>query len=192
MVVGFADRDYDNSANASASPDYVQVRRGSWYAPITGATAAVVNAPVYATDDATFTMSVPGPGLTAAAVAGNADYAVSGSPFDGLGAAGANTGNPTFGTITPADTAQQGSYLVLFSAATVFAVYKPDGTICKTAGATGTKFVDGGLSFTLTAGGTAAVSGDSFIITTAVAVPLLAGTLSGYDQGNAVLRIKGT
>jgi hypothetical protein len=192
VLIGIAQRDYNNVSNANASSDWVVVDKGFWMMAVAGSAASNIDQPVYATDDGTATMSVPGPGLTAAAVAGNAQYATSGSPFDGLGASGANTGNGTFGTITVADTAQQGSFLVLFSAATVFAVYKPDGTICKTAGATGTKFVDGGLSFTITAGGTAFVSGDSFIISTAPAVPLLLGTLSGFDKGTPFVRIKGT
>jgi len=192
-LVGICQRDYDNTANGSASAIWIEVERGFWVMPVAGSSAATVDGPVYATDDATATQSVAGPALSAAAVAGNAAYAIAGSPFNGLGIAGANTGNPTFGTITPAYSAVPGGYLVLFSAATVFSVRKPNGTLCKTAGATGAAFADGGLGFTLTAGGTAAVSGDSFIITVAPSgAPLLLGTLSGFDKGTACVRIKGT
>nr|WP_294547668.1 hypothetical protein [uncultured Rhodopila sp.] len=194
VLVGIAERDYSNVGVATVSPDWVVVNRGFWVMPVAGATAALIDQPVYATDDGTATMSVPGGGAAnPTPVAGNAQFATAGSPFLGLGAAGANTGNGTFGAVTAAETAQTGSYLVLFSAATVFAVYKPDGTKLNTAGATGTAYRDGGLQFTITAGGTAFVSGDSFIIPVASNTsPFLLGTLSGFDKGTPCVRIKGT
>ena len=194
VAVGLATRDYDNSASAAISPDWVEVERGYFMLPVTGATPSLVDQNVYATDDNTFTMSVPGGGsLAPTAVAGNAQYALAGSPFIGLGAAGANTGNGTFGAITVYETTPVGSFFVLFSAATVFAVYRPDGTKLSTAGATGAAFRDGGLAFTITAGGTPFVAGDSFIITVADnATPLLFGTLNGFDKGTPCVRIKGS
>lgn len=76
-----------------------------------------------------------------------------------------NTGNPTFGTITVADPAVVGNYRVVFTAATAFNLYNPNGVLVAT-GATGTavNIKTAGLSFTITAGGTAAVAGDSFTI----------------------------
>jgi hypothetical protein len=194
VAVGIAQRDYNNTANAAASSDYVVVDKGFWVVPITGAAVASIDGNVYATDDGTFTMSGPGGAETAAAVAGNAQFGLGAAyPFTALGKSGANTGNGTFGTITAADSAPIGGYLVLFSAATVFAVYRPDGTKLNTVGGTGTAFVDGGLSFTITAGGTAFVANDSFIITVgATGAPLLVGTLSGFDKGTPCLRVKGT
>lgn len=80
-----------------------------------------------------------------------------------------NTGNFTCGTVTITDPAQIGNYRIVFTAATAFNLYAPNGTLI-TAGATGTA-VNGeagqGLSFTLTAGGTAAVAGDSATIAVA-------------------------
>lgn len=77
-----------------------------------------------------------------------------------------NTGNGTFGTITVTNPAAIDNYRVIFTGATTFNLYKADGNLV-TAGATGTA-VNGvagqGLSFTITAGGTAFVAGDSFVI----------------------------
>ena len=84
----------------------------------------------------------------------------------GTATAGTNTGNPTFGAITAASYAQVGTYKVVFTAATAFNIYNPAGALVGT-GATGTATVPanaGGLTFTITAGGTAAVAGDSFTI----------------------------
>jgi len=76
-----------------------------------------------------------------------------------------NTGNPTFGTITVADPAVVGNYRVVFTAATAFNVYNPSGALV-VSGATGTavNIKTAGLGFTITAGGTAAVAGDSFTV----------------------------
>jgi hypothetical protein len=55
--VGMADRDYDNSANASASTDKVLALKGTFVLTVPGATPASINAAVYATDDNTFTLA---------------------------------------------------------------------------------------------------------------------------------------
>jgi len=80
-----------------------------------------------------------------------------------------NTGNFTVGTVTITDPAEVGNYRIVFTAATAFNIYSPTGAfVCS--GATGTA-VNGeaglGLSFTITAGGTAAVAGDSGTIAVA-------------------------
>lgn len=81
-------------------------------------------------------------------------------------AAGANTGNGTLGTLTVnAATAQNGAYTVKFTAATAFTVFDPNGRELAS-GATGAAYSDGGIGFTITAGGTAFVAGDSFTVTT--------------------------
>jgi hypothetical protein len=191
VLVGIAQRDYNNAGNASASSDYVVVNRGFWVFPtVTGAAAANVDGPVYATDDNTLTMA--GPGDVATYVAGNPNYAATGAAANGLGRAGANTGNGTIGTITPATNAVPGTYLVLFTGATSFKVQQPNGDYLATTGASGTAFVDGGLFFTLTAGGTANVANDSYTITVADNITLLIGTLSGFDKGTPCVRIKGS
>jgi hypothetical protein len=192
-IVGIANRDFNNTASAVASSSWVMVDRGFWVLPVTGATPAGIDQPVYAIDDNTLTMVVPGSGDAASYVAGNPNFAVAGAQANGLGRAGANTGNGSIGTIVAASTAKPGSYLLLFSAATAFTVQDPQGDWLKTQGATGSAFVDGGLSFTVTAGGTAFVANDSLTITvTETQVPLLVGTLSGFDKGTAVVRIKGS
>lgn len=81
-------------------------------------------------------------------------------------APGANTGNGTLGTLSVnAATAQTGAYVVKFTAATVFSVFDPNGRELL-GGTTGVAYSDGGVTFTITAGGTAFVAGDSFTVTT--------------------------
>lgn len=78
----------------------------------------------------------------------------------------ANTGNFTCGTITEAAGAIVGVYRGEFIAPTVFTLYDPNGLFLGE-GNTGVAFSGGGLGFTITAGGTAAVAGDNFTITVA-------------------------
>lgn len=82
-------------------------------------------------------------------------------------ALGANTGNGTFGTITPqaAPATMIGVYNILFTAATAFTVTAPDGQTAT--GTTGVAFSALGIGFTITAGGTAFVAGDTFTVTAA-------------------------
>ena len=94
--------------------------------------------------------------LTRAGDAGAATFAM------GAGA----TGNPTAGTITVGAAATPGAYVVEFTAATKFTVEDPDGKTIGT-GTLGSAFDKGGLSFTLTAGTTPAVAGDTATITVA-------------------------
>jgi hypothetical protein len=74
-----------------------------------------------------------------------------------------STGNATSSAITVGTKARPGVYTVLFTAATAFRVVDPRGRFIGT-GATGAAFSADGISFTITAGGTAAVAGDSFSI----------------------------
>ena len=74
------------------------------------------------------------------------------------------TGNPTASAITVGAAANPGEYVIEFTAATKFTVEDPNGKTIGT-GTTGTEFSKGGLTFTLTAGGTAAVAGDTAKIT---------------------------
>lgn len=88
-------------------------------------------------------------------------------------AGGENTGNATIGTLSVDADAKPGAYTVDFTAATAFNVYDPDGLLMR-AGATGTEFSAGGVTFTITAGDTACVAGDSFTVTVTentVAIP---------------------
>ena len=79
---------------------------------------------------------------------------------------GANTGNGTFGTINAAADTPCGRYRLKMLAATTFILYAPlqMGGRVISIGTTGVAFNAGGISFTLTAGGTAFVIGDGFYI----------------------------
>ncbi|NBW09367.1 MAG: hypothetical protein EBR82_15220 [Caulobacteraceae bacterium] len=74
-----------------------------------------------------------------------------------------NTGN---GSITGLSqtAAAAGEYLVRLTSATAFSVTAPGGA-SMAAGVVGTPYTDAGLSLTVNAGGTAFVSGDSFVVT---------------------------
>ncbi|WP_313330666.1 head decoration protein [Comamonas sp.] len=71
------------------------------------------------------------------------------------------TGNPTIGSTSASALTTEGVYTIDFTSATAFVVKNPAGTQVGSAGAVGTAFSAGGLGFTLTAGSTAAVAGDS-------------------------------
>ncbi|MEP6961007.1 MAG: head decoration protein [Acidobacteriota bacterium] len=83
-----------------------------------------------------------------------------------VAAAAGNTGNGTSGSVTLGAAAIPGVYRLSAIAATKFLVEDPNGAILGTL-TTGVLFAAGGLSFTLTAGGTAFVVGDAFTITVA-------------------------
>ena len=72
-----------------------------------------------------------------------------------------NTGNGTFGTINVLPPAQEGTYQLVMETATTFDVTAPNGEQLPQ-GSTGSAYAQGGLSFTLTAGGAAFVQGDAF------------------------------
>lgn len=101
---------------------------------------------------------------------------------------GANTGNGTFGAITPqaAPATMIGVYSILFTAATAFTVTAPDGQT--STGSTGVAFSALGVGFTITAGGTAFVAGDSFTLTTTATPgnPSIASA-TGTNTGNGTI-----
>ena len=74
-----------------------------------------------------------------------------------------NTGNPTMGTVTTTGAIKSGLWGVIFTSATAFDVYDPDGAKIGS-GTAGAAFSGGGIGFTLTAGGTAAIANDRFEI----------------------------
>ena len=76
------------------------------------------------------------------------------------------TGNPTSGAITVGAAAKPGVYTMAFTAATKATLEDPTGVTVGTV-TLGTAFNKGGLGFTLTAGGNAAVVGDTATITVA-------------------------
>jgi hypothetical protein len=92
------------------------------------------------------------------------------------------TGNPTAGAIAVGAAAVPGAYQITFTAATKFDVEDPKGVKIGS-GTTGVAFSKAGLGFTLTAGGTAAVAGDTAKVTLAAGngkyVPYVAAGASG-------------
>lgn len=103
-------------------------------------------------------------------------------------ALGTNTGNGTFGTITPVSQPTMiGVYNILFTAATTFNVTAPNGAVA--AGTTGVAFSNLGVVFTITAGGTPFVAGDSFTVTASQTVgnPTVVSAAGGTNTGNGTL-----
>lgn len=94
------------------------------------------------------------------------------------------TGNPTCGTVTVGAAAIPGKYVVAFTAATKFTVEDPMG-VTVGSGTTGVAFSKGGLGFTITAGGTPAVLGDSAAITVAAATGNKYVPYAGVANGSA-------
>jgi len=74
-----------------------------------------------------------------------------------------NAGNGTFGTITVGAAAKAGNYLLTATVATTFSVVDPEGNALPNV-TVGTAYSQGGLGFTITAGGTAFAAGDTFVI----------------------------
>ncbi len=168
VVVGLCSQDYSNVGNASASPDYVQVERGWWNLAPSGAVAANINQPVYATDDSTVTLTPP--------VAGSMDAG--------------NTGNGTIGSITTSNSVAivPGDYIITLTSSSAFTVTDPLGRALP-AGTVGTAYSEEGVGFTLTAGGTAFAAGDGAVLSVG---GMLVGTLSGFDKGTPYVRIQGS
>ncbi|MGJ7611147.1 MULTISPECIES: head decoration protein [unclassified Variovorax] len=163
----------------------------------TAATAFTVTAPDGST--ATGTTGVPfsalGIGFTITAggtpfIAGDS-FTVTATQTVGnptvVSAAGANTGNGTLGTLTAKGYAPVvGAYGVEFDDATHFVVATPDGAVVGH-GTTGVAFAGGGLGFTITAGGTAFVPGDAFVITVAAGSGKWKAWTPGAADGSATI-----
>lgn len=126
--------------------------------------------------------------LSPGAVLGRATIGAVGTPT----AVAGNTGNGTFGTVTVATGVQAGVYNVRFTAATKFIVEAPDG-VTSGVGTTGVAFTFKGLTFTITAGGTAFGANDAFTITVAAGsgkykVPDVAA-VDGSNIASAILGV---
>lgn len=80
-----------------------------------------------------------------------------------------NTGNGTIGTLSVGASPKVGAYALVATAATLFSVTDPEGVALGTATA-GTPFTSAEINFTITAGGTAFVAGDSFTVAVSDAV----------------------
>jgi len=103
-------------------------------------------------------------------------------------ALGANTGNGTFGTITPqaAPATMIGAYSVALTSSSAFTVTAPDGQTAT--GSVGSGFSGLGIGFTITAGGTPFAAGDSFTLTTTATPgnPSIASA-AGTNTGNGTI-----
>jgi hypothetical protein len=103
-------------------------------------------------------------------------------------ALGTNTGNGTFGTITPqaAPATMIGTYNVALTSSSAFTVTAPDGQTAT--GAVGSAFSGLGIGFTITAGGTPFAAGDSFTLTTTATPgnPSIASA-AGTNTGNGTI-----
>jgi hypothetical protein len=108
------------------------------------------------------------------------------------GADAGNTGNFTCSAVVESAGAKLGAYKIEFIAATKFNVTDPNGDFVGK-GTTGVAFSGGGLAFTITAGGTAAVAGDSATITVAANAdagkygPLDLTAANGLQNAEAIL-----
>ncbi len=98
-------------------------------------------------------------------------------------ASSGNTGNGTIGSLSVGSLSEYGAYEVLMTSATAFQVIAPSGDVIGT-GVAGTAFV-GQVNFTLTAGGTAFVAGDSFALT----VSLQQGAWKSWTGGSITTAI---
>lgn len=78
-----------------------------------------------------------------------------------------NTGNTTLGTLSLGSLAINGIYRVIYTDATHFNVFDPNGVYVGT-GVNATPFTSTGVNFTATTGGTPMVRGDGFTVTTAM------------------------
>lgn len=83
--------------------------------------------------------------------------------FSVTSAAGTNTGTGTVGSLSAINLAQLGAYSLVATAPTVFSVTDPEGNALNPA-TVGTAYLDE-IGFTIAAGGTAFVVGDSFAVT---------------------------
>jgi hypothetical protein len=81
-----------------------------------------------------------------------------------ISAAGTNTGNGTIGSLSAGVGAEVGTYTLTATSSTVFSITTPEGVALPNA-TVGTAYSNAnGVGFTITAGGTAFVAGDSFTL----------------------------
>ncbi len=88
------------------------------------------------------------------------------------------TGNAVMSAITIGPKVQAGSYVVRFTGATTYTVTAPDGETLPAAAALGA-YVNSQIGWTITAGATAAVAGDTFTVVVAAA-----GKCKEYNPAN--------
>ncbi|ANN70908.1 head decoration protein [Bordetella bronchialis] len=94
-----------------------------------------------------------------------------------------NTGNGTFGSITVGAAAKAGNYVLTATGATTFSVVDPEGNALPNV-TVGTAYSQGGLGFTITAGGTAFAAGDTFTIDVTDAVGQFVLSVKSASDGS--------
>jgi hypothetical protein len=99
-------------------------------------------------------------------------------------AAVGNTGNGAVGNISTG-AARVGNYALTATSATVFAVVDPEGVALGNA-TVGTAFANAQINFTVAAGGTAFVAGDSFVLDVADAVGTYIQSVKTASDGSQV------
>jgi len=174
---GLASKDYNNTASAVAacSPP-MEALKGCYQLTVPNASyGSLANggAPVYATDDNTFTLTNA---LTALFTRGASD-----------------TGTGTTGTITVGTTAKNGPYTgTILTGATTFSLTDPSG-IALPNGTLGTAYSQNGLGFTLSNSGTNFVAGDTFTITVEDSTGAMQiGVLAGIENGLTYVKLLGS
>ncbi len=165
---------------------------GAYTLVMTSATAFVVTAPDGATATGSTGVAFSGLGIGFTLTAGGTAFVVGdnftlttvatpGVPTITSAPGATNTGNGTLGSLSVAGyAASLGTYVVEFDDATHFTVAAPSGQEIGH-GTTGTAFKGGGLSFTITAGGTAFSPADGFAITVGPG----SGFYAPWDPANA-------
>ena len=172
-------QDYNNTANANASSDYVEAARGTYRLAVSGASFANLGQPVYASDNNTFTLANALSGVFAL---GSGDTGTGVPPASGAG------------SLTISAGAKVGVYtLTVLSGATTFSITDPNGDALAT-GTIGTAYASGGLAFTLSN-----VSGHNFIAADTATITvtessgaMAVGSLAGIENGNTYVRLNGS
>ena len=94
-----------------------------------------------------------------------------------------NTGNGTVGSTARGAGALTGAYALAATSSTTFTVTDPEGNALPNA-TVGTAYSQSGIGFTITAGGTAFVAGDTFAVTTEDATGLYYPCVSTASDGS--------
>lgn len=101
---------------------------------------------------------------------------------------GGNTGTGTVSNNYSDATSTDGTVTIAFTSATAFSVtHSINGAM--PAGVAGTPYSSAGINFTITAGGTAFVAGDGFVLTSGAALLSSVGTAAGGARGTHTLQV---
>ncbi len=189
---------------AAAVPDVAPPANTVYIGATTALTAAALLALLTGSTDVNlvkFTYGLAGSTITAtAAVTGAAGNALTLATSDAtaftlsgatLAGGTANTGNATLSLMAGGPAMKAGNFTAVCLTATTAQVYNPIGEELGVA-TFGTTFVNPEISFRITAGGTACVAGDTFVLTAAPAAAGIyklctAGAIDGSESPAAIL-----